>query len=218
MLLPLPLGVEFACVLSGSVYKVVRCANCKGMFAYQMARSAMGTGESVFFLNNEAAQERALNEAQRKLVHALNSECDAVPCLHCGLYQESMMPVLRKNHRRWMFTTATLLTIPIMILGLMTYLNLVSTEQNVRDATIYFAAAMMLVFFAGGLILFRKFLADLQELDSGTLASRMRIASERTMTIESFNEMMGEKVTDWKPLPVTVPITRGHPPKERRTV
>jgi len=67
-----------------------------------MEREAMGDATSLFYLDNQGAQERALNKAQDDLRRQLEKDCDAVPCPACGWYQEHMRPAVGRQYRPWL--------------------------------------------------------------------------------------------------------------------
>jgi hypothetical protein len=80
-------------VVSGSTPVAVRCENCKGKYYYELKRTAKGGA-----LDKWVA--RAV--ARQRLRRMLASDCEAVPCPECGWYQEEMVPLVRRSHRRWL--------------------------------------------------------------------------------------------------------------------
>jgi hypothetical protein len=79
---------EYNHFLSGVTLKLVECEKCGTVYVYQMQRQVQGTGRSLYFLDNQGAQHRVRSEAEGALQKSLERDCDAVPCLNCGTYQQ----------------------------------------------------------------------------------------------------------------------------------
>ena len=77
------------CNVEGCVFRLVRCENCDGEFVYLMERSGQASGVG-------GASERA---AAEDLDRRLQSDCDSVPCVHCGWLQSEMIPKARSYYR-----------------------------------------------------------------------------------------------------------------------
>jgi hypothetical protein len=103
--IPIPYAQTYTTDLSGATLKPVRCENCHVEYVYRMERTGRGSGTSVLFLENAGARDRATQQATKELRGRLWRECDAVPCPGCGFYQEPMVRVLRRAHRRWLHHT-----------------------------------------------------------------------------------------------------------------
>ena len=94
---------EYHCEVSGGTYKFVECEACQQKYVYRMVRKAKGQGDSLYFLDNAGAQNRAKSKANADLKKALANDCDPVPCPQCGAYQDDMVQKLRREYRMWMY-------------------------------------------------------------------------------------------------------------------
>src|SRR5262245_9001076 len=65
--------------VQGQVWKTVECANCAYQFVYRLRRTGTGRGSSPYYLDNEGAQRRAEERAQRQLAKALANGCEPIP-------------------------------------------------------------------------------------------------------------------------------------------
>jgi hypothetical protein len=105
-------------VATGHTTKVVPCEECGRRYAYQIARTAYGAADR----SSSGGYGVALQRAEAELQRLLASEVEAVPCPACGWYQSDMIPLARKQHRRWMIYAGQCLTvglIPLAVFGLL---------------------------------------------------------------------------------------------------
>jgi hypothetical protein len=107
----IPYAREYSATLAGSVLKLVLCENCGVEYVYRLERTAMGSGTSMLFLDNQGARARAAHQADDRLRALLAHEVEAVPCPDCGWYQRSMIPKARSDHAHWMVTAGLVLLI-----------------------------------------------------------------------------------------------------------
>ncbi len=90
-------GRRYTARVTGRAWKTVSCAFCKLDWAYEMTRTAEGTGRSPYYLDNEGARERASREAQGTLDRRLRTGVDVVWCPKCLRLQEHMFGKARMN-------------------------------------------------------------------------------------------------------------------------
>jgi hypothetical protein len=109
---------EYSCTTSGVAVKCVECENCRTVYVYQMRRRVEGTGASVYFLDNEGAQNRARIEAEAALQTTLEGDCDAVPCLNCGTYQRHMVQKLKNERYSWLPWIVVIAPFVTLLLGI----------------------------------------------------------------------------------------------------
>ena len=85
---------EFNATAEGRNLKFVPCENCSTEYVYVIKRKCLGTGTSMYNLNNEGAASRAQSAAAETLTSVLENDFDPVPCPACGYYQRYMFPKL----------------------------------------------------------------------------------------------------------------------------
>jgi hypothetical protein len=136
--IPIPYARTYTADLSGATLKLVRCEKCHVEYVYRMERIGSGSGTSLLFLENKAAQDRATQQAANGLRDLLWRECDPVPCPDCGWYQEAMIQAMRRDYCRWMQNTGlVLLVVSVMslIIAYFAYLGSLQHKQNPRYPT-----------------------------------------------------------------------------------
>ena len=84
-----------------SVPRLVVCEHCETQYVYLFARRAQGLASTVNLVGYEHADARAVEAARMAILEALRTECDAVPCPACGLYQAHMTEAVRHERRWW---------------------------------------------------------------------------------------------------------------------
>ena len=60
---------DYVTKAEGSVLKTVDCAHCGHQYVYEMKRKATGKGLSVYYLDNQGAQDRSQRDARVDLTH-----------------------------------------------------------------------------------------------------------------------------------------------------
>jgi hypothetical protein len=88
---------EYTAKAQGRNLKFVPCEHCSTEYVYVMEREAVGTGTSVYLLNDEGAAGHATSAADETLACVLENDFDPVPCPACGHYQRYMFPKLLGN-------------------------------------------------------------------------------------------------------------------------
>jgi hypothetical protein len=92
-------AMESSCTAAGVTIKKVICERCSEGYSYRLRRQVTAKAGGYPGVDPVAAN---LN-AQHRLHVLLQSEIDAVPCPHCGWYQEEMVRKIRKLHFRVLF-------------------------------------------------------------------------------------------------------------------
>src|SRR5262245_5626145 len=102
---------EYTAVLNGRVVKRVPCENCQAEYVYILEREGTGIGTSLYWLNEEGAENNAVSSADTLLQEYLANDFDPIPCPSCGHYQKYMFPKLIETRSRMglVATIATLL-------------------------------------------------------------------------------------------------------------
>jgi hypothetical protein len=93
-------AVTYAASAKGSTAVAVRCEKCAQKYYYKLTCTAIARGGALYGIGQEKAKRFARRMAKKKLSQMLETEIRAVPCPHCGWYQEEMIPVLRESHLR----------------------------------------------------------------------------------------------------------------------
>lgn len=89
----------------------VRCERCHGEYAYELARSGAGTGDSPYGLTPTSASNKATRSAVKDLLVRMRSEAELVPCPHCQWISTELVQGYRRTCYRQWGTTALYLTI-----------------------------------------------------------------------------------------------------------
>ena len=90
----IPYAQEFAVSANGRIIKEVNCQSCRRKYHYDHHVEVEGHDVSLLFLDNQGAQVRATTKAEKELRRQLRLP-KAVPCPHCGYYQQEMLDVAR---------------------------------------------------------------------------------------------------------------------------
>lgn len=93
----IPYGNKYIVEVSGSIKKEILCSFCGKKFILNITRSEKGEGDSLLWLDNKGAQERAKYNAISELEGKLHNEVYIKPCPYCGKYQEDMVEELKKR-------------------------------------------------------------------------------------------------------------------------
>jgi hypothetical protein len=196
MPVPIPYAVNYTAEAGGTVWKVVVCEHCGQMFAYQMERLGTGEGQSLFFLNNQGAQERARKAAHQNLLQKLETEFDAVPCPGCDKYQKFMFGQIcweRWVPRAWgsffLFFLAALLG------GLAYLFSISSSYQHNPDIPLYMkycliGAAVLIGVGILWLIVSAVFCWRYDPNNTAEQAERVRLAALKTVSGETLEKLI----------------------------
>lgn len=118
-----PIGKRYTSTATKSATKTVTCENCHKNFEYDTTRTAQGFGDSLLWLDNKGAEERASRFANKNCEKMLRKAIEITPCPHCGWYQRNM--VMLGKRKRLLYTA--LLGLPASIIA--------SIWQSSRAAT-----------------------------------------------------------------------------------
>ena len=95
-MIPIPYAKEYSATASGRIIKEVNCQSCRRKYYYDHHVDVEGHDISLFFLDNQGAQSRATHNTEKELRRQLRLP-KAVPCPHCGYYQQEMLNVARAD-------------------------------------------------------------------------------------------------------------------------
>jgi hypothetical protein len=184
---------EYTCTVSGGVFKVVECENCKQKYVYHMVRQAQGQGKSMYLVDNEGAGSRARQEAQATLAAQLERDCDPIPCVKCGWYQASMVAKLRGEHSPWLFWLGVGLLFCTVLVAVVAWLAYAA--MGAPDEIAVAALGGILGFWALGMAAFvvRSKLAQRFDPNAAPVAERVRAAQGRAETLEDFEKWLKDQ-------------------------
>ena len=100
VIVPIPYALRFKATVSGTTRKRVTCFSCQASYEFDITRQVNGEGVSALFLDNKGAKKRAVRNARENLDEVLKRSQDPVPCPVCGMYQPSMVEILRRKRGR----------------------------------------------------------------------------------------------------------------------
>jgi hypothetical protein len=184
---------KYTATLQDSVLKEVRCEGCSTEYVYLMTREGIGSGVSMYLLNEQGASDNATSGARESLASALENDFDPVPCPVCGHYQRYMFPKLMDG--KWAGLQAILLLV-IMAGCLTTALTLYSSVAYLLSPNddgfrkMVTAWSVLLVFTAVGigLSLVRRRRIRHFDLNSEDQQARLAIAQSRAVTRAEFEQ------------------------------
>lgn len=185
---------EYNCKVRGETFKFVECEECKQKYVYTMVREAQGQGNSLYFLDNAGAENRAQNQAQAELTKALETDCDPVPCPKCGSYQQNMMEKLCREYRLWMFWVGVFMIFAGVLIGALGY---ILVESESRGTGLGLALASLLAIVGGsGIIAWRRQMGSDFEPNETPLETRLAVAEKRAVKVKNFKKWLEEQGVD----------------------
>ncbi len=190
----IPYAKTYTATMRARVLKFVVCEQCGCEFVYQMERESSGAGTSMLFLDNAGASKRAENKAEADLRKKLDTECDPVPCMDCGQYQQNMLPGLRAAHRSWMFLLGVLLVFGGVVCFVATSI-VRSTVPPALPQTISFLLSSGVGLLIVGLVLVvvRKVLAAGHDPNTGDTEPRKAQGAALAMRKAEFDKIVLER-------------------------
>jgi hypothetical protein len=188
-------GVNHTATVKGSTAVAVRCEKCFQKYYYHLVCTAVGASEAPYGIGAEAAKKRARKQARLRLRRLLETEIAAVPCPHCGSYQEAMFPVLRKPRLKGLRKFGIVL---LVIGGLAALVATAMTDRpNGFDRAtlgVAWSIAPTLVLGGGGVLLLRRHKnATYDPNDPETEQERIELGRRLTITREQAEALTQEE-------------------------
>jgi len=165
------LSLDYSTKLSGQRVVKIHCEECSTDFVFVMEREAKGIGTSIYGFDNDGAQQRAVEAAQRELTGKLWTELDVVPCPECGHVQSRMIPTALRRRWRPLRALGILATIAAAILGGMNYLTTIGVDEPVILAWPEF---WLLAWVGPAMLAFRAFANQRYDPNADRVANRGR--------------------------------------------
>jgi hypothetical protein len=185
----IPTGMRYTAKHTASTVKFVHCALCGKDFVYLMQRSATGSGSSPLFLDNQGAKQRAAAAATNSLRSHLQTDFDAVPCVHCKQFQPEMAKRMRFRRHLWL----PLVGIAIVVISAIVILIMQQPDPRPRAAPPP-PLAPMLIYPAVGLAMIALYVALWISFDPNQLSDvrKAKLCKSPAMDRESFDARMAE--------------------------
>jgi hypothetical protein len=188
--------LEYRFAKSGSLHKFVECEKCKAVYIYLMQRTVHGQGASLYFLDNEGASNRARAEAEVGIWSVLLNDCDAVPCLHCGHYQEQMLHKMkfdREEAKNWLPWLVLILPFAIGLLGFFTWKN----YGHANNPQLFQNCFVLTLAVAIAWIVSAVFQYRISSFDpnSTPVEDRLALGRQRAVTLAEFEELSKKNET-----------------------
>ena len=186
------IGETITVQVRGQTWREEKCEHCNRVFHYQMRITATGAATNPYFLDSYGSPRRAEADAKARLDHALKHNVFAVPCPHCLLYQEYMVPAIRADRLRWMRSAGRFL---LALGGLILFFSasiiatiVIPAKESNPKAMAVVAGLPVLPLSAGiGLILLRRRrLAAYDPNAEGYIDDRRELAAEYALKPEEF--------------------------------
>jgi hypothetical protein len=187
---------KYTCTVSGSVYKLVECEKCQQSYVYQMKREVEGQGNSLYFLDNQGASDRASQSAADDLQKQLAEDCDPVPCVACGWYQLNMVAKLRREYRRWWYWTGIGCFFLTVFLAIGGWTKFWQVHPDPVSGQWILILSVITAISGASLIFLRRFFAGKLEPNSNPEAARIALAKTQAMTMAEFENRLAEEPTD----------------------
>ena len=187
--------MEYTASASGATLKEVKCAGCGAEYFYHVERCAEGHGNSIMFLDNAGASQRAEAAAQKSLERRLAKAVELVPCPACGLYQPEMVAKARRQYRTWMLAVAFVCIVGTVVVGLFT---LIAAEKRPVNWTLY-APILAVTGLAGiGILITRFVQARAYNPNQEDVEQRKRCGQERALRKEDLERLRREQQGEQK--------------------
>jgi hypothetical protein len=185
---------QYNCTTSGVVLKRVECEKCRTVYIYQMRRHAQGHGASVYYVDNEGAEERARTEAETALERKLEVDCDAVPCVNCGNYQHHMVQKIKSERYIWLPWLAAFLPFATFILGIFAW---VAYSNSNAGATPEHAQICLILAVAAGVVSLIAIVAQIIvsrfDPNAAPVEKRRALGRQLAVTLDEFEQLSTEQ-------------------------
>jgi hypothetical protein len=153
--------------LSAGKIKEVTCEKCQTQFLYALRRTERGMATSVYHIDDEGAQDRALTQAAKNLQMALDSAFECVPCPSCGVYQAEMTQFLKNCHLKWL----SVLGFCLLMAGAAMFLFYLMFAGDLAKYLAIGCPAVGLI-----MIFYRNYAREMHDPNSGDPEGRKRLA------------------------------------------
>ncbi len=200
MLIPIiiPVGYQYSCVVSGSSFKIVQCEHCRFLYVYKMTRTGAGVVSASLLNSDPYVAQNAEKAASFNLTQKLQDDCDAVPCLECGKYQQHMVDALKRDFELGVRYLGGISLGAGIAAGAFCLSSLLY-EMRDRDITLWLASiAAALIGIGASVLLWRRRRLKRYDPNSTDLAERLQTAARYGRSMEQFQEYLKENDVDWR--------------------
>lgn len=91
---------DWTATVQGEGQRDITCEDCGQRYVYGVTCTGVGVGRTYYFANERGAKREARRNAYRDLDRKLAGEVIPMPCPGCGVYQQSMVRVMRRARYR----------------------------------------------------------------------------------------------------------------------
>jgi hypothetical protein len=184
----------------GQEFRAVTCENCRGEYVYLLSRRAEGWATGVMFLDADAP-ERAARQAEAELRRTLDRDQDPVSCPSCGWYQQSMIPLVRRQHRFWMGVVGAFLLYIAALLTVVGAAGWVAYKDRAvaRGWASFLEAGLGVAVIGCGLVLTRRALAAGVRPNDGDPEPRKELGRRLALPRAEFDRLAAAAATSADP-------------------
>ena len=196
MIIPIPTSYVYSCEATGSTFKIVRCEHCRFVYVYRMERTtAVAVSESI--LGDGSAGMHAHQLAEGALNRKLQDDCDAVPCLECGKYQDHMVAALRRDFQPWRWYAGVICIGSAVVAGIFGLITLLISHINDGFPGWFATAAGVFAVIGFPVLLIRRRQLNSYDPNATDLSERMKLAARYAKTVDEFREYLRQHGIDW---------------------
>jgi hypothetical protein len=189
-------AVTYTASAKGSTAVAVRCEKCAQKYYYKLTCTAIGRGSAPYGIGQEKAKQLAQRMAKKKLWEMLDTEIRAVPCPHCGWYQQAMLRLLRKPGLKLMLQMGVITLIAGCIFVFcagVSFRSVSDPKLKTPIETVYLFACTALAFLLVGtalLLVRRRQYARFDPNDPETAQQRIELGHRLSITREQAEEVV----------------------------
>jgi hypothetical protein len=171
---------------TADILKEVTCEKCGTQYMYGMQRTEEAQGVSLYGLDDQGAQDRAVQAANENLQRALESAFELVPCPQCGAYQSQMIAFLKNAHLKWLSFLGAVLAAGAIVF----YFGALAAEKS----SVFAGTGSLSMLVAGiGMIVFKRWSASRMDPNAGDPEPRRQLGKKLATLKEDLGKGSREK-------------------------
>ena len=140
---------------------------------------------------NPGGRDEAITNAHTGLANVLYQAIEPVPCPKCGHYQQYMIPVARKRHRRWMNLAAIIFGVlsGIGFLAFVIY-QTANHSPDAPEALMVLAACVAVVI---AIPITRRLIARRWDPNAGDVQARISLGLSLALTKDEYLQQLRDQ-------------------------
>lgn len=183
--IPIPRSKTYVTTMTGRMPKGVRCEECDFEYVYLVEETVQSRPVTVGN-NEDAAEAQSAREAESLLSGTLRGASGIVPCPACGHVQTHMVPLARRNYRRWIIHFG----VSLVVSGVVTTLFALLRGRSDLAAEIWFVAFGLIA--AGvGLVVWRYIRASSYDPNDTPVTDRIEQGQSLAVSLDDYLVMNG---------------------------